>query len=133
MDMTNAVSAVSPSQGLGSPSTGLYPSHQAPVAPPELVGKFEALMARVDSPRTGEIGAAVPAGAVTKVEDKLNMFTQALDDVMKFGDGKMSLVDLQALQVRSITQVGIMSMTHTAYVQVLGAGKGSVSSLMKNQ
>jgi hypothetical protein len=133
MNLSNPVSAVAPSEGFGSPSKGLSLTPLAPVAAPELVGKFEALMARTDSARHGESGHAVPAGAVSKVEGHLKMYTDNLDNVLKVADGKMSLIDLQALQVRSIAQVGIMSMTHTAYVQVLGAGKGSVSSLMKNQ
>ena len=133
MDITNPVSAIAPADGLGHASKGFNPGARAPVAPPELVGKFEALMSRVTVPQGAEGGSVLPAGTVSKVEDQLALHTQALDDIMKFGDGKMSLVDLQALQVRSITQVGIMSMTHQAYVQVLGAGKGSISSLMKNQ
>ncbi len=133
MDIVNPVGAVGPAQGLGSSASHGFspPAHRE--VPPELASKFEALMARAPSPGEAVPQTVVPTAAVAKVEDHLAQHTKALDDVLQFGNGEMSLIDLQALQIRSIAQVGILSMTHSAYVQVLGAGKGSVSSLMKNQ
>lgn len=134
MESVNPVGAVTPADPIGrtAPGVAVAPSHP-PAPSPEMVARFEALMARTDSAQRDAPGAGVPPQAVAAVEDKLAMYTDTLDSVMKVADGNMSLVDLQGLVVRNVTQVGIMSMTHTAYVQVLSAGKSSVSSLMKNQ
>ena len=123
MDITPAIAAVSPPTGISSSSFSAAPQEGPPVAPPELVGKFEALMARVDGPTGATSGApGLSAAAVNKVEEQLALHNQVLDNVLAVGEGKMSLIDLQALQIRNVTQAGILSMTHTAYTQVLRAG-----------
>lgn len=134
MDISLMASAIAPAAGNGFSTPSPYLQQQPGVVPAELVGKFEALMARVDGPASNATGpSALSAAAVNKVEDQLALHTQTLDNVLAVSDGNMSLIDLQAFQIRSITQAGVMSMTHAAYTQVLSAGKGSVSALMKNQ
>jgi hypothetical protein len=135
MELSTAAMNVAPvSRATASTSGGVPPEQAQHIAPPELVSKFEALMARAGAADAATKEPSELSGSVvSKVEQQLALHSQALDNVLAVADGNMSLVEIQALQARSIVQAGVMSMTHGAYVQVLSAGKGSISSLMKNQ
>jgi hypothetical protein len=110
----------------------------AAAAPPELVGKFEALMAQSrQAEQGGGMGSVAesPAlrSAVAGANSHLQHHADAIDRVMGLNDGSMSFAELQAQQVQATVQMSLLSMNQAAYLQVLGSTKGTVSALMKNQ
>jgi hypothetical protein len=110
------------------------PLTPAVAAPPELVGKFEALMAH----KPDEVGGSVsetPAvkSAVAGVQAHLQHHAEAMDRMMAVDASKMSFAEMQAAQTQGMVQMGLLSMNQAAYLQVMGSTKSTVSALMKNQ
>jgi hypothetical protein len=112
----------------GQPATAL------PAPAPELVQRFEALMARVPAAEHGSISES-PAvrAAVGGAEAHLAHHAELIDRSNAMGNGGMSLAELQAIQVQMTVQVGLMSMNQAACMQALGSTKSTVSALLKNQ
>ena len=107
---------------------------QLPPPDPQLVSQFEALMAKAPPPKVDSISdAPFTLSAVASVEGHLQRHAAAVDRVMAFGNGDMSLAELQTLQAQTTLELGLISMNQAAYMQVLGSTKSTVSALMKNQ
>jgi hypothetical protein len=133
MDITLPTALLPPTDigaSLHAPHTPATP----PVAPPELVSKFEALMAGAGAP-----GGANPdtplisKAAVVQVESHLQQHAAAIAHIAELKPGEVNLAEMQVLQMQMSVQLGMMSLTQAAYFQVLGSAKSSVSALMKNQ
>lgn len=134
MDPISFPVAVQPTARLGDAFDASTPASTPPVPPPELVGRFEALMARTAEPSAGDPGVtAIPAKTVAAVETHLQHHADAIERVVAMDSSGMSLAELQVAQMQSMVQMGLMSMTQAAYVQILGSSKSAVSALMKNQ
>lgn len=134
MDPVSLPVAVQPSPDVGTSLHTPYQPPSPPTPPPELVGRFEALMARAPAPAGADAGGSViPQGAINAVDAHLKHHVEIIDRVAKVSTGEVSLADLQVIQMQSTVQLGMMAMTQAAYMQVLGSSKSSVSALMKNQ
>ena len=134
MDATSIATAVRPPADAAPSLNAPYANPTPPVAPPELVGKFQALMDRVPAPGSADAGpSVVPNSAIAQVDDHLKHHAEVIERVAAVSAGDMSVAELQVMQMQSSMQLGMMSMTQAAYFQVLGSSKSSVSALMKNQ
>jgi hypothetical protein len=134
MDTQHLSFTLPPTAELGSAFQSPHTAPQPMSAPPELVGKFEALMSRVAGPDgVDAAGSTVPTAAVSHVENHLKHHAAVMERVLAVSQGDLSLADMQVFQAQAMVQMGLLSMTQAAYVQVLGSSKSSVSALMKNQ
>ena len=132
MDPISVTSATSLQQDLLRQAEHAPPPPPAPA--PELVSRFESLMAR--SPVTGVDSISDMPGvqsAVGKVESHLQHHSEAVDRVMALSSSEMSLAELQTKTTQATMELGLLSMNQAAYMQVLGSTKSTVSALMKNQ
>lgn len=112
------------------------PIHTTPLppAPPELVSRFEALMARVPSPAEGSLTQAPQTqAAVAGVEKHMQHHAEMLDRISAVADGNLNMETLTAVQMQSMLDMATMSMNQSAYLGVVSSTKGAVSDLMKTQ
>jgi hypothetical protein len=110
------------------------PANTLPAAAPDLVQRFENLMARLPAAEHGSISEsrAVQA-AVSGAEAHIEHHALLIDRANAMGSGEMSLAELQAVQVQMTVEVGLMAMNQAACMQALGSTKSTVSALLKNQ
>jgi hypothetical protein len=105
-----------------------------PPAPPELVSRFEALMARAPSPEQGRLTEAPQMkAAVAGAEGHLKQHLEVLDRVSAAVDGNIDPAELVAVQMRTMLDLAALSITQSAYANVVTSTKGAVSDLMKSQ
>jgi predicted sugar kinase len=104
------------------------------VAPPELVSKFQALMAHTPNEAGGSV-SEMPAvkSVVAGVEAHLQHHAETIDRVMSLDAGNLSYAEMEAAQTKGMVELGLLSMNQAAYMQVMGSTKSTVSALMKNQ
>ena len=111
--------------------------HMAPPLPPaapDVVSRFEALMARAPEPGIDSISnTSAMQSAVAGVEGHLKHHADAVERVMSLTDSNMSAAEMQARQTQATMELGLLSMQHAAYMEVMGSTKSTVSALMKNQ
>jgi len=116
--------------------TGLVPGTTgvAPVAPPELVSRFESMMQRLQE--AGNIQpphSQVPPGVVAKIDDLMKEPTELLSRMSATDMSGMTLAEISAFQIQTISQASAISMKEEACFAVVSTAKKSVSDLMKNQ
>jgi hypothetical protein len=112
------------------------PIHTAPLppAPPELVNRFEALMARVPSPAEGSLTQAPQTqAAVAGVENHMRHHAEMLDRISAVADGDLNMATVTAVQMQSMLDMATMSMEQSACLGLVSSTKGAVSDLMKTQ
>ena len=106
-----------------------------PSAPPELVGRFEALMARVPLEASSSATQSPAMNtAVASVDSHLKSYsdmTQRLVTASEKPD--LSLAELNALHMQSMVDMTMLSMNQSAYVSVTNSSKSSLQSLMRSQ
>lgn len=112
------------------------PMHTTPLppAPPELVNRFEALMARVPSPAEGSLTQAPQTqAAVAGVENHMRHHAELLDRISAVADGDLNMATVTAVQMQSMLDMATMSMEQSACLGLVSSTKGAVSDLMKTQ
>ncbi len=117
--------------------SGHVPEAQAavlPAAPPELVSRFEALMAPAASPERLPLTQTDSMRAVVEGADRhMQHQVDMLDRASAMLNGDMSMTEVASVQMQLMMETATMSITQSAYINVLGSTKGAVSDLMKNQ
>ncbi len=106
-----------------------------PPAPPELVNRFEALMARVPAPDQSSLTQAPQMqAAVAGVEKHMQHHADMLDRISAVAEGgELDMTTITAVQMQSMLDMATMSMNQSAYLGVVSSTKGAVSDLMKTQ
>jgi len=111
------------------------PALALPPAPPELVGRFEALMARVPpEPSSLAARSAAVDTAVAGIDSHLKSYSDITQRLLIAAEKPdLSLAELNAVHMQSMVDMAMLSMNQSAYVSVTNSSKSSLQSLMKSQ
>jgi hypothetical protein len=131
MEATTLVHSVPPATEVDRSGGGMGYDEAMPSAPPDLVEKFEAMMARTTAAPTNE--PKIPESVVSGVQGHLDQYTQIFDQMASMDPKSMNMGEMTLVGMRMTMQMGMLSMQHSAYSQALTSSKGAVGSLMKNQ
>jgi hypothetical protein len=135
MDSASLTVALQPPAPVGDAFAAAHSAPSGPPAPPpELVGRFEAMMARLGPAAGGDAAQpVVPSSAVAAVETHLQHYVDTMERASTLDPRSMNLVELHVEHMKNVTEMSQLSMLQTGCIQVLGSGKECISSLMKNQ
>lgn len=133
MDATASISAM---QGL-LPASSAQPLDTTQ-APSMLTSRFEQMMQQTPtspgmSGGVDAIASPLVTSLINRVEQHISGHAQVIERAESIDPSSISAAELDTIQIKTVVQMGVLSMNQSAFFEVLGSTKSAVSSLMKNQ